>query len=57
MRNKDLVRLEKKAPSFGFIELLVREFGLAKAPVGDSHFTDVERSNAIPSVFDMGNGF
>jgi hypothetical protein len=57
MRNKDLVRLEKKAPSFGFIELLVREFGLAKAPVGDSHFTDVERGNAIPSVFDMGNGF
>jgi hypothetical protein len=57
MRNKDLVRLEKKALGFGFIDMMGWEFGLAKAPVGDSHLLDVERGNAIPSVFDMGNDF
>jgi hypothetical protein len=49
--------VDKKALCYGFIDMMGREFGLAKAPVSGSHFLDVERGSAIPSVFDMGNDF
>ena len=33
------------------------EIGLAKAVAAASHLPDVERENASPSFFEMGNGF
>ena len=57
MRIYDWLWVGKKGLALDSLKRLGREFGLAKAPVNGTHFVDVERGDAIPSVFDMGNDF